>query len=149
MEIEEALVTRLLAQTAVTALTSTIRPDQLNQTDHPTSPDDTIPGIIISVDDETFDDQNIEGTTDLVTARITISAISGKKRIARQLARAIAKNGTDPGTGLQGCKVRNGTVDFDAMLEKRMSGYIPNADGSDSGLYSVDSVFTVKYYETY
>jgi len=50
---------------------------------------------------------------------------------------------------MQGCRVRNNTVDFDAMLEKRHIGVVMNPDGSDSGLYSVDSIFTVKYYETY
>lgn len=145
MQIEDAIVAKLLTLTAVTAITTTIRPDQLAQTDNPK----TTPGIIVSVDEETFDDQNIGGTADVVTAMVAISAISASKTRARLLAEAIRSNGTNPGTGLQGCRVRNGTVDFDMMLEKRSSGYVPNMDGSDSGLFAVESVFTVKYYETY
>ena len=147
MTIEEAIRTRLLAQNAVSALTTTIRVDQLDQKDRPDVP--ATPAILLSIDEETFDDQNISGTTDLVTATVTISAISCSKTLARSLAEAIRSNGTNPGTGLQGCKIRTGGMDYDMMLEKRVSGYIANQDGSDSGLYSVDSMFTVKYYQTY
>jgi hypothetical protein len=147
MNIEDAIVARLLAQSAVSDLTTAIRPYKLRQDDKPEN--DATPAILFTVDGESFDDQNIGGTTDLVTAKVTVSAISGKLRIARQVASAIRNNGTDPGTGMQGCKVRNGTVNWDAMLEARSVGIVMNEDGSDSGLYSVDSVFTVKYYETY
>ncbi len=148
MTIEEAVRAKLLTQVAVTALTSTIRVDQLDQTDTPE--DEDTPCILITVDQETFEDQNIGGTTDLVTATMTISGISSDRAVARAVALAIAKNGTDPGTGLQGyATARNAALVWDSMLERRVAGYIPTPDGSDSGLYSVDSVFTVKYYETY
>ncbi len=147
MNIEEAIIARLESQTAVTALTTAIRPYKLRQTDKPEN--DATPVIVFSIDEEMFDDQNIGGTTDLVTATVTVSAWSGKLKIARQLASTIRNNGTDPGSGMQGCRVRNGTVDWDAMLEKRNVGVVLNEDGTDTGLYSVDSVFTVKYYETY
>lgn len=147
-QIEEALVARLEAQTAVAALTTAIRPYMLDQKrDKPL--EDATPAIVIVINEETFEDQNIEGKCDLVTASVTISAWSGKLRIARTLAEAIRSNATNPGTGLQGCTVRSGASNFDAMLENRKIGRLMNEDGSDTGLYSVDLLFTVKYYETY
>lgn len=136
MTIEEAIRAKLLTMSAVTAITSTIRPDELSQKD-------VAPGqaaIIISVEDEEFDN-DLSGTTNLVAARVIVSTVSGKRSMARSLAEAVRANGTNPGTGLAGCTVTTGSLLFQAMLEKRSAGFVANDDGSESGYYSVDSVY--------
>jgi len=142
MTIEESVRAYLLTLSAVTTITTVIRPDELDQRDKPHER----PAIIISVDNEDMDN-TLDGVCDMVNARIMVSAISSNKTSARLLAEAIRTNGTNPGTGMAGCTT-SGTLPFRAMLESRTSGYIPKEDGSASGLYSVDSMFAVTYYET-
>jgi hypothetical protein len=144
MTIQEAVRAWLLTRTAVTAITSTIRVDALDQRDKP----DVTACILMTVDRKEYDTQNTDGKSDLVQATMMISAISGGRDSSEALAEAIRINGTDPGTGLMGSRVRSGGLNFDAMLESQDFGYIQNIDGSDSGLFSVDSQYTVFYYQT-
>lgn len=145
MTIEEAVRAKLLTMSAVTAITTIVRVEQAEQRDDILG----AAAVLILLDAEVFEEgQTIDGRCELVIATMTISAISGKSTRARALAEAIRTNGTVPGTGLQGCNVTGLGLDFEAMLERRTYGTVPNEDGSDSGLFSVDSIFTVLYRET-
>ena len=141
--IEDALRAQLLTLTAVTALTTTIRTDTLAQQDALAGP-----AVLIAVDEET-PENTLDGLGGLVEAKITISAVSSQRSQARALAEAIRTNGTTPGTGLAGFTGTTAGMFIDAaILERRQSGYIPEEDGSDSGLYSVDSHYLIQYTET-
>lgn len=147
MTIEEAIVATLQTFSAVTALTSTIRPDEFMLTDLKQDGGDAA-GILISVEEEDFDN-TVDGETDMVQAIVSINAISKSKSRARALSEAIRLNGTNPGTGLAGIKVTTGDLPFDAMLQRRVTGYVPNDDGSDSGYRSVDSKYFVTFYQVH
>ena len=142
MTIEEAIRAWLLTRTAVTALTSLIRVDALLQTDDIR----TTSGIIISIDEEN-PCNTLDGSGGLVFATISVTAMCGNEAKARQTAKAIQKNGTNPGTGLDGCSVITGGVPFDAQREQATAGYMRNEDGSDSGIFAVVSKYTVSFYE--
>lgn len=144
MTIQEAVRAWLLTRTAVTAITSTIRVDALDQRDKP----DVTECILMTVDRKVCVAQNTDGKGDLVQATMTISSISGGRDESEALAEAIRINGTNPGTGLMGCQVRSGGLNFDAMWESDDLGYIEDIDGKASGLFSVDSQYTVFYYQT-
>ena len=138
--IEEGLRSFLLTLDAVTALTTTIRPDEL-------ATGDTLPAITITV--ETEEPQNsLDGLGGLVNATITISSLSETKAEARAIAEAIRINGTNPGTGLAGYTGLAGTFTIDAYLIDRSSGYVAEEDGSDTGLYAVDSTYNIWFAET-
>lgn len=140
MRLEEAIRAKLLTFDAVTAITRVIRPDELLQSD---VKDDAL-AIIIAVDSEEYDN-DVDGTCNLVSANVTISAVGRKKTRARDLSDAIKNNGTDPGTGLAPCTVSTGDFPFQSVLISRSIGYVPNLDGSDSGLWSVDSNYTFTF----
>lgn len=140
MTLGEAIRAKLLTLGAVTAITSTIRPDELMQGDR-------LPAIIISVDEE--EPQNdLDGHGGLVDATVTISAIDSNPTRARLLAEAIRINGTNPGTGLAGFSGTAGSLEIDAILNRKSSGFVPLGDGSEDGYFSVDSIYTVWYSET-
>lgn len=142
MTIEAAIRAWLLTRDAVTALTSLIRVDVLAQTDDVRK----TPGIIISVEEES-PCNTLDGSGGLVFSTISVTAVCGNEARARQTAKAIQKNGTDPGTGLDGCNVTTGELPFDAQREQSTAGYWPNEDGSDSGIFAVVSKYTVSFYE--
>lgn len=142
MTIEEAIRAYLLTRTAVTALTTVIRADVLDQRDKP----QTTACIVISVDEEN-PCNTLDGSGGLVFAMISVASLCGNEAKARQLAKAVQKNGTDPGTGLDGCNVTTGDLPFDAQREQTTAGYWPNEDGSPSGIFAVISKYTVSFYE--
>lgn len=146
MNIVEAVKTKILTLSAVTAITSVIRPHQLDQRDLSA----TTPAVLINLDKEdAFTDQNIMGTTDLIRATILVSAVSTKLVTAWSLSNAIKLNGTNPGTGLKGCQVRSGSLYFDAMWEETTWDEMPAIDGSDAVRFFVTSTYTVPYYEAF
>lgn len=144
MTVGSAVREYLRTLTAVTTRATAIRRRRLIQSDNWMKND----FILLFVNDENFDTQNISGKSDLVTANITISCISSDVDRAWELAEAVRTNNENPGSGLQGAVVREDDYSFDAMLESRSERDIPNQDGSDSGLVTVDSEYTIKYYET-
>ncbi len=68
MAIEDSLRTRLLAQTAVTAITSTVRPYKLAQ-------QDKLPAVVLQVESETVNN-DIEYQGGLVDCRIRIVSLA-------------------------------------------------------------------------
>lgn len=141
MTLGEAIRAKLLTLNAVTLLVGDkIRPDQLAQSDR-------LPAILISVDEE--EPQNdLDGHGGLVDATVTISAIDSNATRARQLAEAIRSNNTNPGTGLAGFTGLAGDVHIDAILNRKSSDFLANDDGSEGGVFSIDSIYTVWYSET-
>lgn len=140
-KIEDAIRTYLLTRSAVTAITSVIRPDQLEIGDvSKTSPY----AVVISVDGEkpcNF----LSGRHDLTYSTVTVTALSKKKSQSRELAKAIKDNGTNPGTGLAGATVTTGDIPFDAVLESMEADFYPYDDGSPDGTHAVISTYTVSY----
>lgn len=146
MLIHDAIVAKLQTLSAVTALTTIIRALQFDERDELQSG----LGIAVQVDNRkpiTEESTFISGKSDLVRASVVIACVSGNHTKAWNLAEAVRVNGTDPGTGLGGIRVRTGGLNFDAVWEEDSSGYIPNEDGSDSGLFAVHSTYTVMYYQ--
>lgn len=143
MTIEEAIRAKLLTMSAVTAITSTIRADELMQSD--VKPGEA--AILISVDNIHYEN-TLDGKCNMAEARITVSSVSGKRSQARALGEAIRTNGTNPGTGLAGCTVTTGDLPFQLMLMDDSIGYVANGDGSDSGLHSMDSEYFATFNET-
>lgn len=143
--IEETLVAFLKTLDAVTAIVGTgddakIRPDRLEEFDDR-------PAIKMEIDDE--DPQNdLIGIGGLVYADVSIFSSARTKTAARALAEAIRINGTDPGTGLAGVKTTVGGVKFDAVLESTQMDYMPLADGSARGNWSINSLYVVSFTET-
>lgn len=142
MAIEDSIRTRLLAQTAVTAITSTIRPYKLAQ-------QDTLPAIVLMVETETFNN-SIDYQGGLVDCRMRIMAVAESLASARALAEAIRGNnssgspnglagyeGTVSGIEIQGCELTSREVQFE-----------PFGDDSDAGFYHVDSIFLIQHTET-
>lgn len=142
MTIEEAIRAYLLTRDAVTDITTVIRPYRLEQTDKPNQ----TPVIVIEIEGEN-PCNTLDGSGGLVFATVSVSALSTNEGRARVLAKAIQKNGTDPGTGLDGCRVASGGLPFDAQREETTAGYWPNEDGSPSGIFAVVSKYTVSFYE--
>lgn len=145
MTIEEAVAAQLLTMSAVTAITSTIRPDDMLMSDLPRG--DGAAAVLIGDLQEHFEN-DIDGTCSLVAARLTIAAVCRNKARARALSEAIRTNGTDPGTGLAGANVTTGDLPFMAMLEERSAGMVWDQDGGDTGIHSVDSVYYLTFNET-
>lgn len=141
MTLEEALRTYLLTLSTVTAITTTIRPDELAEAD-------TLPAILIELEEE-LDENDLDGHGGLIYATVIISAISNTKSQARALSEAIKLNGTNPGTGLAGYSGLAGSLKIDAVHNSRSSGYVPEEDGTDSGLHSVDSIYSISFASTY
>lgn len=145
MTIEEAVTAQLLTMAAVTAISSTIRPDELLEEDLPRG--DGAAAILIHGLEEHFEN-TVDGKCSLVSAMLTISALCRNKARARSLSEAIRTNGTDPGTGLAGANVTTGDLPFMAMLEDRSAGMVRDQDGGDTGIHSVDSVYYLTFTET-
>lgn len=139
--IEDGLRTLLLSFDAVSAITTTIRPDRLNE-------DDELPAIMIELDTE--EDQNdLDGLGGLVRSTIMITALANQKTVARALAEAIRVNGTNPGTGLAGYAGPAGDDDTieGAWRESVTCGYTADEDGQDTGEYAAVSEYVVEYYQ--
>lgn len=145
MTIEEAIRTQLLAQSAVTAITTTIRADELLQTDIPARSGAL--AILIGGVKEKFNNF-IDGTCDLVEVTVIVSALGRNKAAARALSEAIRTNGTNPGTGLAGIRVTTGDLPFMARLEERSHDLVLDEDGGETGIHTWDSVYTATYHET-
>jgi hypothetical protein len=143
MTIEEAIRAYLKTLTAVAAITDVIRVDRLVMKEAR----DGAAAIVIGIDQELFDNTTA-GVCEQVEAKITIGCVSEDEAVARQLALAVRKNGTDPGTGLAGCQVTSGSLPFQAMLERRWVSGVPLPDGRDSGLFCAYADYAVFYYET-
>lgn len=143
--IEEAIRAYLLTLSAVTAITSTIRPNELIQSDIP--PNSTDSAILLVVLKETFSN-TLDGTCSLVAANVLVRAINRKLSTTRTLAEAIRVNGTNPGTGMAGANVTTGDLPFMAMLEEREVDVVRDQDGSDTGMWSTDSLFYLTFNET-
>jgi hypothetical protein len=139
MNIEEAVRAKLLTMAAVTAVTSVIRADRLEQTD-------TLPAIVLTVKED-FENE-LSGTCALASATVNVVSLSRNRPQARDLAEAIRTNSTDPGTGLAGCDVTTGDLPFEAMLVSRQTGYDDPADNSEKGYYWVDSTYICRFTET-
>lgn len=143
--IETAVRAYLLTLSAVTAITTTIRPHELNQDDVPVN--STASAILIVVLKENFAN-TIDGKCPLVSANVLVRAINRKLSSTRTLAEAIRVNGTDPGTGMAGANVTTGSLPFMAMLEEREVDVVRDQDGSDTGMWSTDSLFYLTFNET-
>lgn len=141
MKIEEAIRLMLLDLDAVTALTATIRPHELIQSDR-------LPAIIVTV--ESRKPQNdLSGKGGLVNAMVYVSAMSSRESLAVDISEAVRVNGTDPGTGLAGFTGTAGTLPIkSAMLIDRPIKYYAYEDGKDGGFFSCDSIYDVWYNET-
>lgn len=136
--IEEAIRAYLLTKSAVIAITTTIRPYELDERDVP-------PGITISVNKRRPCTFISNGKSDLTYANITVTAISKRGSQAAALSQAVENNGTTPGTGLDGCTVTTGVLAFDAIRDDSESDYAPFLDGSNNGHYYCESHYTVSY----
>lgn len=145
MTIEEAVRATILTFSAVTAITTTVRADELLQSDIPPRSGDL--AILIGGVKENFKNF-IDGTCDLVAVTMIVSAVGRNKADARALSEAIRINGTDPGTGLAGIRVTTGDLPFMAMLEERTHDLVYDQDGSETGLHTWDSIYVVTYHET-
>lgn len=141
MALEATLRTFLKTLDTVTAIVGTgddarIRPDRLEETD-------TLPAIIIEVDDE--DPENsLDGLGGLVYADVNIQCRAFEKEDARALAEAVRVNGTDPGTGMAGTS-QDG---FHAVLENTSASlFIPEDAASQKGYFVVNCLYTVSFME--
>lgn len=143
MAIEDAICTRLLAQSAVTAITSTVRPYKASQADQ-------MPFIVFQVEQEQMNANDLLYQGGLVDATVRIIAVASTIAGARELAEAIRGNnaGASP-SGLAGYEGTVASVEIQgAELQTRECGYEPFADGSDAGYYHVDSIYLIHYTET-
>jgi hypothetical protein len=143
MTIEERIRDYLLDLAAVSAITTTIRTDKLDQNRDNLK---TTPAIVIAVEEEEFEN-TLDGRCDMVTCTIAIGAVSTSRVTARNLAEMIRTNNTNPGTGLAGAHVTSGALPFSAVLMSRSTGFVPNEDGSDSGIFSSESKYYVVFYQ--
>lgn len=140
MTIEEAIRAHLLTLTAVTAITSTIRPGELQQSD-------ALPAITIGVKSKkSFTD--LSGKGGLVSAILMVSSISSRESGATGLAEAIRVNGTDPGTGLAGFRGTAGSLQIHATLTEDAVNYYAYEDGKDAGFFACEAIYDVMYSET-
>ena len=140
MTVQEVIRAKLLTMAAVTAITSTIRPDRLQQHDR-------LPAIMIEVPKKEYQN-DLLGTGGLVNATVMISGISSNRTLADSIGEAIRINGTNPGTGLAGF---TGTVEglkINAILTMQETKEYAFDDGKDSGFFSCDSTYEVWYNET-
>lgn len=98
--------------------------------------------IVVQIDAEAPEESGcIDGTDYVENAACIIRALTNNRTDSWTLARAIKRNGTTPGTGMQGIRWTNGSVTYDAIWQSSDAGYIPADDGSDSGLFTVDSQY--------
>lgn len=141
--LETALRTKILALDAVSALTTTVRWDKLDEDDDLK----TVSAVVISVEqEEPYND--LAGVGGLVKATVRISSLSESKARARSIAEAIRINGSNPGTGLAGFSGVSNGVEMDCILQRNELGFFPYIDDSDDGFYFVDSIYQVDYGET-
>lgn len=136
MTLSQSIRDVLVTFSAVTALVPAkyIRPDERMQTD-------PSPGITIEVVKKLYDN-DLSGQTTLVGGTFLISSCSGKKIEAEAIAEAVRSNGTVPGTGLAGCSITTGDLPFQAMLTQDTYDYMPIKDGSNTGWFLVDSLYS-------
>ncbi len=142
MAIEDSLRTRLLAQTAVTAITSTVRPYKLAQ-------QDKLPAVVLQVESETINN-DIEYQGGLVDCRIRIVSLAESLATARSLAGAInGNNSSGSPSGLAGYEGTVSGIEIQgAELQSREVEFVPYGDDSDDGFYHVDLIYLVHYTET-
>lgn len=137
--IEDAIRSRLSGLSAVTAITSTIRPYRAQQTD-------SLPYIVISVDEERHEN-SLDGLGGLISAQIRISAVAATNAQARALAEAI--RGTGGTTGMAGYEGTVLGVEIQAsILQRKEFEMYPYNDASDEAYYAVESIYLVQYTET-
>jgi len=148
VSLESVLRTKLLTLSAVTAYTGTgdsarIRPDRLHATDTLGAAN----GAVIIEPDGEDPLNDLEGKSRRRMAQVTLRCRSRQREVARNLAAAVQKNGTAPGTGLSGATWTDTGVVYDAWCEGEDSSFTPNDDGSDQGWYDVFLSYWVTYAE--
>lgn len=138
MAIEDAIRARLLAQSAVTAITSTVRPYKAPQSDR-------LPFIVFEVPTET-PHNDLTYTGGLTDAIVRVMCCADTTASARALASAVVGSG---GSGLAGYEGTSSGVEIQGvLLQSREAGFEPWNDASDDGFYHVSPIFLVQYTET-
>ncbi len=138
MAIEAALVTKLQAITDLAAITTTVRPYRLHQTDD-------FPAIAILCDGEE-ENNDLTATSGLVDATFRFRCMADTIAQARSMADAL--RGT-AGSGLAGFNGTVSSVDINAGYQlRREPGFTPFNDAGDEGIYYVDCVYQITYTET-
>jgi hypothetical protein len=137
--IEDAIRTRLSSLSAVTTITSRIRPYRAQQTD-------ALPFVVVACDEEQHEN-TLDGLGGLVTAQMRISSVAETLAGARALAEAI--RGTGGTTGMAGYEGTVSGVEIQAsILQRKQFDFQPYGDSSDSGFYEVASIYQIQYTET-
>lgn len=152
VEIEASIRTQLLTKSAVTAIVGSgssarIRPYTLDQDDDIR----TGPGIVIKVNNESEEDTtDLECTSGLVQADVSILCIAQTSAEAKALARAVKNNGTKPGTGLSHSEWNiEGIREVQSCCyTNTMHGFVSYTDDSDEGFYFADAHYLIQYDET-
>lgn len=143
MTIASVIRDALLDMSAVTALTSTIRVFRLDERDRP----DQAACLLIDVPEiDTDTNGDLGGTVDIALAKVAVTALGPTLETCWALTEAVRRNGTSPGTGLQG--MTNNSPYFVSLLMKREAGEYVLDDGSDIGVSYVESTYDVLYRET-
>lgn len=137
--IEEAVRSRLASLSAVTDITTRIRPYRAQQTD-------SLPFIVIACDEEQHEN-TLDGLGGLVTAQVRLSAVAETLASARALSEAI--RGTGGSTGMAGYEGTVSGIEIQAsILQRKQFDFQPYGDASDEGFYEVASIYQIQYTET-
>lgn len=138
---KKSLIQLLNTFDAVTAATTCIRTDHVDQSDE-------LPYVIIEVPDaEVFGDLSGEGG--LVSAEVVIRCRSASVIEADAIGEAVRTNGTDPGTGLAGY---DGPAGSGSVQGSQHTGfgtdYVPDDDGEPTGEFEHYATYRIWYSQT-
>lgn len=133
--IEDAVRDYLLTLESVTELVGQrIRPGCLDE-------GDALPAVAITVDAE--EQQNDLGASGgLVVAEVRVHAIAHSHRQARILAKLIAFNNTDPGSGLNG---HSDEPIQSTELEGEVYTPVPEGDDGDGWRHVITATYSIYY----
>lgn len=131
--IEEGLRANLLANTAVTAITGIIRPDDMAE-------QDAMPAVVIDIQSERRD-TSLDGMGGLVHADVAIHCLTDRKQTSRALAEAVR-------SGLEGWSGTSGSIEFHVEeIGERSLSRTPLGDESNRFQHDVTLMATVAYSE--
>lgn len=104
---------------------------------------DEIPAIAFEIDNEA-QEPDLIGKGGETVADVTIICRAATRAAARDLAEAVARNKTDPGTGLAGYSDRNR---FKSTLESQVMVANIQDESMNDYWYDVEMSFEVQWYE--